>query len=61
MKSAMFNPKKSPRVRVSYSISEETRDKIDELANAYDTTQSAILDALLETYGDALMKEAKRK
>ena len=49
---------KVTRIGKNLRISQPASDYLDDLAIAYNTTQGRIMEALLTTYGPALMRDA---
>jgi hypothetical protein len=48
------------RIVKNLRIRPETAKQIDDLAEAYNTTQGKIIEAIFETYTPALMRDAQR-
>ena len=48
------------RIGKNLRISQEACDALDELAAAYNNTQGRVIEALLNTYGPALLRDANK-
>lgn len=48
------------RVQKNFRIAPEAADMIAKLTKAYDTTEGRIVEAIMNTYGPVLLRDAKK-
>ena len=52
---------KVTRVQKNFRLLPESVETIVELAGAYDSSESRVVEAILRTYGPALLRDAKKE